>query len=88
MGCHRLREVGFEDALTVIGDIHAGIHKVRVVERLEGVELLGALLRGAVAAQQVSVDIDSYFGYQGVTILITGGSNLYRRDEVLLTVGA
>lgn len=60
MGRHRLGIVGLEDALTMVGDVHAGIDEVGIVERLEGVELLGALLRGAVAPQQMTAEEDAH----------------------------
>ena len=63
VGRHRLGPVGLEYALAVVGDVDAGIDEVGVVERLEGVELLGALLRGAVAAQQVASEVDAHLGH-------------------------
>ena len=87
MGGHRLREVGLQDALTVVGDVHACLHQMGVVERLEGIELLGALLRGAVAAEQMASETDAYLGHAGMTCLVFRGSNLHSGDEVLLAVG-
>ena len=49
VGPHGLLPVRGENPLAMIGDVDAGIDEVRIVERLEGVELLGTLLRGAVA---------------------------------------
>ena len=88
VGRHGLLPVGHEDALAVVGDVDAGIDEVGVVERLEGVELLGALLGGAVAAQQVPAEVDAHLGHKGTAFGILGGCYLDARDEVLLAVGA
>ena len=88
VGRHRLLPVGLEDALAVVGDVDAGIDEVGEVERLEGVELLGALLRGAVAAQQTAVEVDAHLGHQCMVLVVAGRRDLYRRDEVLLAVGS
>ena len=88
VGRHRLGPVGLQDALAVVGDVHAGIDEVGVVERLEGVELLGALLRGAVAAQQVASEADAHLGHEGSALGILRRGDLDGGDEVLLAVGA
>ena len=50
MGCHRLREVGLQDAVVMVGDVDTGIDEVWKVEGLEGIKFLGALFCRAVAA--------------------------------------
>ena len=59
-----------------------------IVERLEGVELLSALLGGAIAPEQMAAEIDAYLWHLCVALHIFGGGHLYRGDEVLLAVGA
>ena len=88
MGRYRLGIVGLEDALTMVGDVHAGIDEVGIVERLEGVELLGALLRGAVAPQQMTAEEDAHLRHHRMAFLVLGRCYLHRRDQVLLAVGA
>ena len=86
------REEGEDDDVVVEPEVgrhvHAGIDEVGEVERLEGVELLGALLRGAVAAQQPAVEVDAHLGHQCMVLVVAGRRDLYRRDEVLLAVGS
>ena len=88
MGRHWLGPVGRQDAVLVIGDVDTGIDEVGVVERLEGIELLGALLRGAVAAQQMTSEVDADLGHEGMTLGILGSGDLDSGDEVFLAVGA
>ena len=88
VGLHRLREVGLQDAVAVIGDVDARLDEMGVVERLEGIELLGALLRGAVAAQQVASEADAHLGHHRTALGILRGGYLYGGDQVLLAVGA
>ena len=88
MGRHRLGPVGRQDAVLVIGDIDTGIDEVGVVERLEGIELLGTLFGGAVTAQQMAAEVDADLGHEGMTLGILGGGDLDGGDEVLLAIGA
>ena len=85
---HWLAPVGREDAVTVIGDVHAGLDEVGVVERLKGVELLGALFGGTVATQQMASEIDAHLGYEGMPFLILRSSDLYGGNQVFLAIGA
>ena len=87
VGRHRLLPVRLQDALAVIGDVHACIDEVREIERLESVELLGTLFRGAVAAQQMASEVDTHFWHQGMALFVLRRSNLDGGDEVLLAVG-
>ena len=88
VGFHGAVPVGPEDAFAVVDDVHAGIHKMGVVERLEGIELVGTLLGGAVATQQVSVEEDAHFRHPGVPLAVPGRGYLDGSDEVFLAVGA
>ena len=88
MWCHRLVPGGRQDAVLMIGDVDTGIDEVGVVERLEGIELLGTLLGGAVAAQQMAAEVDAHLGHEGSAFSILGSGDLDGGDEVLLAVGA
>ena len=88
MGCHRLVPGGRQDTVLVIGDVDTGIDEVGVVERLEGIELLGTLFGGAVAAQQMAAEVDAHLGHEGSAFSILGSGDLDGGDEVLLAVGA
>ena len=68
MGRHGLREVRFQNAVLMIGDVHACIDEVREVERLEGVELLSTLFRRAVAAQQMAAEVDAHLWHQRMAV--------------------
>ena len=85
---HLLAEVGAVDELVVVAYLHAGIGQMGIVERLEGVELVGALLRGAVAAHQVSVEVDAHLGHHCGAVLMLGAGHLDARYQVLLAIGA
>ena len=80
--------VGAMDELLMVADLHTGIGQMGVVERLEGIELVGALLRGAVAAHQVAVEVDAHLGHHRRAVLMVGSCHLDAGDEVLLAVGA
>ena len=76
------------DKLIVIGDLYAGIGQVGIVERLEGVELVGTLLRRAVAAHQVAVEVDTHLGHHRRAVLPFGCGHLNAGDKVFLAIGA
>ena len=44
----------------MVGDVYACIYEVRIIERLEGIKLLGTLLGGSVASQQAGVEVDAH----------------------------
>ena len=85
---HRLLPVGMQQAVLMVDNIDARIHQMRIVERLEGVKLFCRLLRGTIASQQVTVEVDSYLWRHRMTVGILGSRNLYRGDEILLAVSA
>ena len=68
--------------------LHAGIGQMGIVERFEGLELVGTLLGGAVATQKLSVEIDAHLRYAGMSLFVLCCSYLDGGDEVLLAVCA
>ena len=72
----------------VILDIQSDFGKFRIVEALEGVEVVGAHLGGTVAAPQVVLKQDGDFLDPWTALLVDGGSHLQGGDQVLLAVGA
>ena len=86
VGGHGLRVVRLQHAVAVVGYVDARLGQVRIVERLEGVELLGALFRRAVAAQQPGVEVDAHLGHHGSPLLVLCRSYLDGRNQVLLAV--
>ena len=88
VGHHGLLPVGLQHAVTVVDDVDTRIDKVWIVKRLEGIELLSTLLGGAVATQQVTIEIDAYLRYHRMAVGILGSCNLNGGDEVFLAVGA
>ena len=85
---HGTREVGLQYVVVVVGERHARVAEVRVVERLEGIKTIGILLGAPVASQQPSAEIDTHLGDDGMPHVVVGRRYLYARDEVLLAVGA
>ena len=88
VGRHGLAPVGLQYSLAVIADVDTSIGQVRIVERLEGVELVCTLLGSAIASQQMAVEVYAHLGNQCVPLVITGCSNLNRCNQVLLPVRA
>ena len=70
----------------MIGDVHPGIHEMRVVERFESIKLLSTLFRGAIASEQMTSEIDSYFRHSGMPIFILRSSYLHCSNQVFLTI--
>ena len=79
---HRAQGVG------VVLDVEADLGELGIVEALEGVEVVGAHLGGAVATPQVVLEEDGDFLDAGATLLIDGGGDLEGGDKVFLAVGA
>ncbi len=59
-----------------------------VVAALEGVEVVGAALGGAVATPQEVLEQNGYLAYHRQAEAVGGGCYLQGGDEILLTVGA
>ena len=59
----------------------------RVVVALEGVEVVGAYLGGAVAAPQIVLEEYGHLLYLGLLVGADGGRYLHGGDEVFLAVG-
>ena len=72
----------------MVGDVDARIGQMGIVERFEGIELVGTLLGGAIATQQRTIEIDTDFRNACMTLFIFGGSNLDAGNQVLFAVGA
>ena len=85
---HRLRIVGHEYSARVVVDVHPGISQMTIVETLKGVKVVGTLLRGAVAAHQMSVEIYTNLGHHSLAVLILRRRYFYTRYHILLPVGS
>lgn len=72
----------------MIVDIHACVGQMRVVETLESVEIVCALLRCTVATHEVAVEIYAHFGHHSRSVVTLCRGYLNARDEVFLAVGA
>ena len=84
----RLRVVGLQDVGIVEGEVDARVAEVGIVEGVEGVELLRALLRGSVASDHMAVEVDADLGYLWSAVRAVGRGQFEARHEVLLAVGA
>ena len=85
---HRFVPVRFQHAMTMIGDVDTRFGQMRIVERLEGIELLRALLGCTVATKQMAVEVDAHLGHHSMSLIVLCSRHLNRRDEVLLAVCA
>lgn len=88
MGNHRLAVVWSQNVVLMILEVDAHIAEVRVVERFEGVETFGIDLDGTVAAQQLSVEEDSYLRHHRMAVLVLCRCYLDGSHQVLLAVCA
>ena len=85
---HRLRVVGLQDVVGIEVELYARLAQVRIVERVECVESVGALLRTAVAAQQSAAEVDAHLRHHRVSVLAERRRQFDTRQQVLLAVGA
>ena len=74
------------DELLVVADRDASACQRRIVEGVEGVEVVGIDLRGAVAAHELVLEEDADFRHDGLARPILRGGYLDGSDEVLLAV--
>lgn len=72
----------------IIFDMYAGGSEHGIIERTEGVEILGVYLGGAVAAHQVILEEDTYLRYDRPPVGMPGGGDFDACQQVLLAVRA
>ena len=82
----RLRGVGLTDGCLIEFDVHASSSQVGIVERAEGIKLLGINLGRAVASHQFLLEVDADLRHNGRAVLVLGRSYLYGGNEVFLAV--
>ena len=75
------------DVVAVEGDIDAHFGQRRIVVGAECGELLGALLDGAVGAEQPVLEVERHLGHERPLRVVRSG-DFDRRDKVLASVGA
>ena len=69
-------------------EVHACITKMRIVERLEGVETISIFFRCPVASEQPPAEIYTYFRHYGMSVDIFKCGKLNTGDKVFLAVSA
>ena len=87
MRLHGFAEVGLKDAFVVICDVDACVHQVWVVERFKSIKLVGTLLGGSVAAQQMTIEVDTHLRHSCMSEIILCCRYFHRCDEIFLAVG-